>query len=107
MRKPFQERDIFDKIAQHLEVKYLYEAAALPRSIANSQELTSDRLATLPFHWIEQLYQAALCTDEQAILDLAQQLPESEKSIAAALCDLVNNFRCDYIMNLTKPLVDP
>jgi PAS domain S-box-containing protein len=107
VRKPFQERDIFDKIAQHLEVKYLYEAAALPRSIANSQELTSDRLATLPFHWIEQLYQAALCTDEQAILDLAQQLPESEKSIAAALCDLVNNFRCDYIMNLTKPLVDP
>jgi PAS domain S-box-containing protein len=106
VRKPFQEGDIFEKIAQHLGVKYLYEAAT-PRSITNPQELTSDQLAALPSSWIQQLYQAALCTDEQAILDLIQQLPESKESIAAPLRDLVNNFRCDRIMNLTKPLIDP
>ncbi|MBD3885296.1 PAS domain-containing protein [Phormidium tenue FACHB-886] len=107
VRKPFQERDIFEKIAQHLGVKYLYEAATPPRSIANPQELTSEQLAALPSSWIQQLYQAALRTDEQAILDLIQQLPESKESIATPLRHLVNNFRCDCIMNLTKPLIDP
>ncbi|NJL20854.1 MAG: response regulator [Leptolyngbyaceae cyanobacterium SM1_3_5] len=106
VRKPFQEQDIFEKIAQHLGVKYLYEAVTL-RSIANPQELTSDHLAILPSSWIQQLYQAALCTDEQTILNLIEQLPESQESIATPLRDLVNNFRCDRIMNLTKPLIDP
>ncbi|WP_088889251.1 PAS domain-containing protein [Leptolyngbya ohadii] len=106
VRKPFQESNIFEKIAQHLGVNYLYEAAPLPRSIAPVKELTSDQLAVLPQSWLEQLYRAALCTDEQAILDLVQQLPPSEASTAALLRSLVDNFRCDQIMNLAKPLVD-
>lgn len=105
--KPTQETVIFEKMAQHLGVRYVYDEPDLdPGSQANfPQVLSSDMLAIMPLEWISQLHQAALHTNEQQIFELLAQISESHAAIAAALSDLVYNFRCDQIMDLTQPLL--
>jgi PAS domain S-box-containing protein len=106
--KPYKEAMIFEKMAQHLGTQYIYAEPAIlttPNSSITAENLTADQLAVMPPEWIEQLHQAALRTDEQAILDLLQQIPLAHGAIAQALRDLVHNFRCDKIMDSTQPLV--
>lgn len=69
------------------------------------EQLTVEMLTLMPPEWICQLHQAALCTDEQQIFNLLEQIPRSHRSIALALTDIVNNFRCDRILNITQPLL--
>jgi two-component system, sensor histidine kinase and response regulator len=106
--KPYQESMIFEKMALHLGTQYLY-AEPLPlrgqTTSITAENLTSEQLAVMPLSWISQLHQAALRTDEQAILDLLQQIPIADVAIAHALSDLVHNFRCDKIMDSTQPLL--
>jgi PAS domain S-box-containing protein len=106
--KPYKEAMIFEKIALHLGTQYLYaEPSPLwgQASSITAENLTSEHLVGMPLGWITQLHQAALRTDEQAILNLLQQIPLADVAIAHALSDLVHNFRCDKIMDSTQPLL--
>lgn len=81
------------------------EQGTLQRTGGDLQEqLTVEMLTLMPPEWVRQLHQAALCTDEQQIFTLLEQIPRSHHSIASALTDIVNNFRCDRILNITQPL---
>jgi two-component system sensor histidine kinase/response regulator len=105
--KPYKESVIFEKIAQHLGTQYLYAEPPMNRQQAPTalKDLTSDLLSMMSIEWMTQLHQAALCTDEQAIFTLIQQIPASDHAIADALIDLVHNFRCDKLMDLTQPFL--
>jgi signal transduction histidine kinase/CheY-like chemotaxis protein len=97
IHKPFREPMLFDKLAQHLGVRYIYQEdlpPSLPQS-ATLRKLTSDDLNVMPPEWIAQFQQEVLCANDQLILKLIEQIPESETSLAQALTDLVNNFRLD------------
>lgn len=107
LHKPIQSDLIFAKLAQHLGVRYVYDR---PDASTNPppdrfQVLRSDVLDVMSPEWIAQLYQAALYTDEQQIFELLSQIPTSHAQTAAALAELVHNFRCDQIMDLTQPLL--
>ena len=78
------------------------EPPALPALLTES--LTPELLSHLDLAWINQLHQAALCTDEQQILNLLAQLPAADSPTAAVLREWVNQFRCDKILELTQLL---
>jgi signal transduction histidine kinase/CheY-like chemotaxis protein len=108
VRKPFREEVIFDKIAQYLGVRYIYEDSNQPLSNhhqdnnAESFVLTVESLSVMSAEWIKQLHQAALCTDEKQIFELIEDIPPESATLAIALTDLVNNFRIDKIIDLTQ-----
>lgn len=104
--KPYKESVIFEKMTQHLGVQYLYDQpfTALSPPIAVG-DLSPELLEIMPLEWMMQLHQAALRTDEQAIFALIQQIPSSHQAIAHALTNLVHNFRCDKLMDLTQPFL--
>lgn len=102
--KPFREQVILEKMAKHLGVRYFYEDSQ-PSASSQQEEtetLKAESLNVMPTGWVAQLHQAALCTDEQQISSLLQQIPDSNASLANALADLVNNFRIDKIIDLTQ-----
>jgi PAS domain S-box-containing protein len=105
--KPYKESVIFEKITQHLGTQYLY--AEPPMNLQQTpialKDLTPDLLSMMSIEWMTQLHQAALRTDEQTIFKLIQQIPPSDQAIADALIDLVHNFRCDKLMDLTQPFL--
>ena len=105
--KPYKESVIFEKITQHLGTQYLYAEPTvnLQQTPIALKDLTPDLLKMMSIEWMTQLHQAALRTDEQAIFKLIQQIPSSNQAIADALVDLVHNFRCDKLMDLTQPFL--
>jgi PAS domain S-box-containing protein len=105
--KPYKESVIFEKMTQHLGAQYLYDqpSTSSPPAPIAVQDLSSDLLKMMPLEWMRQLHQAALRTDEQTIFALIQQIPLSHQAIAHALTNLVHNFRCDKLMDLTQPFL--
>ncbi|MEB3829076.1 PAS domain S-box protein [Phormidium sp. CCY1219] len=106
LRKPFREADLFEKMAEHLGVRYIYEEedlSALSESQAMPVDLNREAIALMPEEWIARVYDAAFRVDEDRILELLEEIPESQSALAAALADLANNFRLDKIIELTQP----
>ncbi|MFM9266645.1 response regulator [Tychonema sp. BBK16] len=107
--KPFREEVLFEKIATHLKVRYIYEEEKLSTSVPDltpPKILTAEDLSVMPTDWLVNLYQAAICVDDSGILELIKQIPESEAALANALTDLVENFRIDIIIDLTQLYYD-
>ena len=108
--KPFQEEILFEKMAQHLGVLYVYQEnrslASNGRFSPQSQPLKSEDLSFMPRNWLVALHQAALEIDDQQIINLLQQIPPTGSNITKALTDLVDNFRMDIIIELTQPYSD-
>lgn len=104
MRKPFQASVLFEKLAKHLGVRYIYEPVAdnSPQLKSNQEELTIDSLAVMSEQWVEQLYQAALSAHAKLIFELVKQIPEQNQGLVSAVTDLVNNFRFDQIIDLIQ-----
>ncbi|NEP01991.1 MAG: GAF domain-containing protein [Symploca sp. SIO2E9] len=103
--KPFREEIIFEKMAQYLGVRYVYEEST-QIILAKSDtlgKLTREELALLPANWVVMLHQAATQLDEEQMLSVIELLRKENVSIAKALQDLVNKFQFEQIANLTQP----
>ncbi|MBE9129574.1 response regulator [Coleofasciculus sp. LEGE 07092] len=114
VRKPFAEDIIFEKIAEYLGVRYVYEALP-PSSITSRRinviaktfdEVFQSELAAMPSGWIAKLHQAANQLDEESIYQLIQQLPDSKATLAETLMELLKEFRLDVIIQLTEPIIN-
>jgi light-regulated signal transduction histidine kinase (bacteriophytochrome)/DNA-binding response OmpR family regulator len=104
MAKPFQEKILFEKIATHLGVQYIYEKSqtTLPQFPFQPLELTIEALNQMPKEWVQQLYQAALAMDDQLVNELIHQIHSQNVTLANQLRSLVDNFRLDLIVELLE-----
>lgn len=107
IRKPFRETDVFEAIEQHLEVHFTFQPQSLVGSkIVMTQPIHSlkrDLLSTMSRDWIVQVHQAAQKVDNVVLLSLINQVPEPNQALRDVLIQLVKNFRCDVIFDLTEP----
>ena len=103
--KPFQQREIFDKIAKYLGVQYIYEALGSTPNKLLAESLSVEDLCVMSPEWLEQMYQAAYYLDTEVMNELVVQIPESKASLSKALTDYINNFNADRIMELIRPLL--
>ena len=106
--KPFREEVLFEKIAHHLNLRYIYEEENSSTSFCAPmlKSLTTEDLSVMPTDWVVELHRSALCVDDNRILELIEQIPETEANLANALRDLVDNFRIDIIIDLTQLYYD-
>jgi hypothetical protein len=70
------------------------------------KSLTTEDLSVMPTDWVVELHRAALCVDDNRILELIEEIPETEANLANTLTDLVDNFRIDIIIDLTQLYYD-
>lgn len=100
MCKPFSENLLFEKMAHHLGVRYLYKTEqSIPQILPLPISLTKQDLSVMPSEWIQQLYQAALAMDDQLVTELIQLIPETQTNLSNLLINLVDNFRLDIIID--------
>ncbi len=113
--KPFREDVIFTTISQYLGVRYRYadetsiisrdpSATAVASLVSPSPTVTATDLSIMPAEWVANLRQAALCTDDEWILQLIAEIPDTHPAIAQTLLALVNRFRFDEIIQLTTQI---
>lgn len=104
VRKPFQESEIFEKLATHLGIEYLYDGEGPPQPEVLSP-LTSEQLEFIERDQLQHLYDAALSLDPNRTAHLLAELPTGHEGIRKQLLSLSDNFRFDIIIQLIEPLV--
>ncbi|MEM8807103.1 MAG: GAF domain-containing protein, partial [Cyanobacteria bacterium P01_G01_bin.38] len=108
VRKPLQESVIFEKMAQHLGVRYVYTATdqlSSTQPVSDSM-LQAGSLSVMPDEWIDQLHQAAVRVDADVIFQLLKQIPEDQAALADVLSDLTHRFCFDEIVDLIQDGVE-
>jgi PAS domain S-box-containing protein len=104
VRKPFRKNEIYDMLAKHLGVRFIYAEelppgpteAAMPRTDA----LSPEALAALPASWLADLQQATTRADLNLILSLADQIRGQDAALADALAELAQNYEYKEILTL-------
>ncbi len=99
VEKPFSENIIFDKIAQHLGVRYVYQSIT---PLPSSFRLTENALRVMPNSWIDLLGQAAAALDDKLLTQLLQEIPPEHGDLQDALQKQIDNFDFDQIINLAQ-----
>jgi PAS domain S-box-containing protein len=103
--KPFEERLVFDKLAQHLGVQYIYTVVGKEPQKLGVDTLSPEDLAVMSSEWLEEMYQAAYYLDTEVMNELIKRIPVSKPTLSSALINSVNNFNSDQIMELIRPLL--
>ncbi|MCT7960115.1 PAS domain S-box protein [Laspinema sp. D1] len=106
--KPFREDVIFQKMAEHLGVRYLYEeipgvdVSSHSASVPGNCLTVTECLQEMSPDWKNQLYQAASELDDEEIATLITQIPDSHTALATPLTNLVTQLRFDKIIELIQ-----
>ena len=116
IRKPFREDDLFDVLAKHLGVRFVYQEIEIedrrrgtpgeplqdaPALAVRRPELV-ERLAALPADWVTDLQQATILGDLDSILTLIDQIRGQDATLAKALANLARDFDHDRILTLIQ-----
>jgi len=108
VRKPFHTEAIFDIMAKHLGVVYIYQEQELPSPPSNvtGEPLNfTDLLAAMSKEWIVELYEATIDADSELVFQLLEEIPESHAFELQTLRNWVTKFQFEKILDLTEPLV--
>ncbi|MGB3402736.1 MAG: response regulator [Microcoleaceae cyanobacterium] len=113
IRKPFKKEELLLKIANFLNLKYIYledqlETQKDNTSIVKTKNNISSSshpitLKVMPQDWIEQLYQSASQCSDLLTHQLIEQIPQQYSSLAVKLTTLANEYRFDEIINWVEP----
>ncbi len=108
VRKPFAEEIIFEKMAQYLALRYLYEEIHSDDGPEDENiRLTVAALRVMPEAWLRDLAEAAALINNQLIAQLLSQIPQEHRALAKAIEKEVDNFDFDRLMNLAQESVKP
>ena len=119
VRKPFQEQVIFETMAQHLGVRYLYEVekaknspekplAEITNHTPNSSQMPDIliyKLSAMPTKWLVNLYDETARGNDDLIYKLIDQIPESNAELADLLRQLVYDYRFEEILKSIKSIL--
>ncbi|WP_324282487.1 ATP-binding protein [Cyanobacterium aponinum UTEX 3221] len=100
VRKPFRQETIFSMLSKHLGINFIYEQIEENQSTEIISELTAKDFVAMPQEWLKKLYKASIDLDEQLILDLIQEIPDSHKSLIQGLKNIVDSLEFDRITTL-------
>jgi hypothetical protein len=102
MRKPFLVYEIFEKIAQNLDVRYIYQDIPESEEKPMTPALTSADLAGLSKDLVQRINSAAKGAMANQLLALLEQIPPELRHVAEALADLVSQYQFSKIIALTE-----
>jgi two-component system sensor histidine kinase/response regulator len=110
MRKPFREEILWEKMSQHLGVRYLYEQAdtdAPDKPDRSERDVVSpdavlEALSQMPPQWRRKLQQAAIECSDEAILALVEQIPPAYSLLVNTLSSLADNFCFERVLELIQ-----
>ena len=102
VRKPFQEAEIFEVMARHLGVRYVYEEdegrRAKSEGEAPGDALTPAALAKLPDDLLAELKQAIIDLDMGLIETVIKRIRRLNAPVADGLADLAGKYQFEEIM---------
>jgi len=100
VRKPFQETQIFDRIAKYLGVRYNYEEREVGG--ADFVRLTASDLSCLSTDVKAELHRAAVLGSVKKLRQLALSMESEHGELARKLVHMANEYAFDAIISATR-----
>ena len=106
VRKPLRDQDIFDKMAKHLGVRYIYEIPEqIPNESGQCTALKISDLSALPLVWLKKLREASLAADGEKCVSLLQEIGSEYATVAADIGKMVDTFEFDRLLLLLEETI--
>ena len=103
LAKPFRESAIFDKLAEHLGVRYIHEEEPAAGSGSPvTGVLTAERLGALSPELRVPLRKALEIGDDEAALKSVASIRAADPPLADALADALGKFQVDELLSLLE-----
>jgi PAS domain S-box-containing protein len=103
VRKPFREQELFEVMARHLGLKYLYEKEGEQIVPAGPKAaIRPEQWAALPAELLAQLHQAAVELDTARTLALIERVAEHDASIGGVLIELARKLDYPHLLKLLE-----
>jgi CheY-like chemotaxis protein len=108
VRKPFREPEIFEVMAAHLGIRYIYEGEhEKPEPAGQDVKIRPEQLAALPADLLSRLHDAAVELDRKRILALIEQIKTIDAPVARALETPAKKFALGPLLDLLKKIKRP
>ena len=103
--KPFQAHEIFEAMARFLDIEYIYETKgeAAPDRLGRT-DLTSAMLADLPTELLQELREATLTLNSEAITAVIERIEPLAPDTAKNLRILVDDLQMGRIQELLEDI---
>ena len=103
--KPYHENEIFEAMARHLDIRYLYETPGLPQTdeLPSVETLTGERVARLPTALLVELRDALAEMRPKRINEVLDRVQEQDAPLSLALRALADDFAYDQLQALLEP----
>jgi PAS domain S-box-containing protein len=104
VRKPFREQEIFDALARHLRLKFIYEKASSPEETQEAADLTlrPEQLGMLPAELLRELREVVIELDTARTQALIQQVAERNPLLGRALKTLATQLNYEGLLKLLE-----
>jgi CheY-like chemotaxis protein/anti-sigma regulatory factor (Ser/Thr protein kinase) len=103
--KPFQESEIFETMARFLDLEYVYETESKTTAEQKGEiDLTSAMLADLPTEALQELEEACLALNTEALAIIIKRIKIEAPDTAKGLKQLVDNFQTGRIHELIQKI---
>ena len=93
IRKPYRDTEIFEALAKHLGVRFLYAEEQEPAATTEEEELDVVQLKKIPRDLIEKLREAAVLLDDQLCLKVAGMISDHNHELGERLRCMVENLQ--------------
>ncbi|HBA65959.1 MAG TPA: hybrid sensor histidine kinase/response regulator, partial [Methylococcaceae bacterium] len=102
VNKPYRNEEIFDCMAKHLGVRFLYaEDEDLNKpSDETMRENVLDQLKQQPSKWLKSFELSAIELDVEGCLELVKSIGADDSESAEQLSAMINHFEFDLILQL-------
>ena len=100
--KPYQEHEIFETMAQLLDIKYLYKDAETMSVQEQATPLAAEMLSELPSELLQELRDKSLALDRDGSLEVIARIAEQAPEVAAGFRKLVGNYQMVELRDLLK-----
>ncbi len=94
VRKPYREKELFDALARHLDLLFVYAEKQLMQPQKSEIELQPELMAIVPPDLVKELHLSVIELNPERIHELTNQITHYDPALGAALKKLVN--RLDY-----------
>jgi PAS domain S-box-containing protein len=102
VRKPFRKEVIYDMLAKHLGVYFVYEEREAGMVAPGAGTLSAEGLAAQPAGWLAELRAATIKADMGRMLALVEQIRGQDAALADALEGLIHSFEYKRILTLLE-----
>jgi CheY-like chemotaxis protein len=102
VRKPFRKEVIYDMLAEHLGVHFVYEEETADSITPGAAELSAEKLAEQRVDWLAELREATVRADQRRMLALSEQVRGQDAALSRALDEMIGRYEYKRVLNLIE-----